>query len=198
MPWLIGSRNMSQMVNCILSFLLIIVKNNKTTGVKNEKVEWIKLKYPAPISLQKRARWSYTRVLKYQLLKLAELTNSEPHKRTDFCVNQIVQKWPSWVLSHPTQMVSQEFLQQCRARVTLSKKLVDTLKCSLPESYHPAPHWGILGFSTGVMPAWANTLPLRYAPSPFINIALRQGLTGLLRLALNSLCSPGWPAVSEH
>ena len=54
MPWLIGSRNMSQMVNCILSFLLIIVKNNKTTGVKNEKVEWIKLKYPAPISPQKR------------------------------------------------------------------------------------------------------------------------------------------------
>lgn len=145
MPWLIGSRNMSQMVNCILSFLLIIVKNNKTTGVKNEKVEWIKLKYPAPISPPKRTRWSYTRVLKYQLLKLAELTNSEPHKRTDFCVNQIVQKWPSWVLSHPTQMVSQEFLQQCRARVTLSKKLDDTLKCSLPESYHPAPHWGILG-----------------------------------------------------
>lgn len=30
---------MSQMVNYILSFLLIIVKNNKTTGVKNEKVE---------------------------------------------------------------------------------------------------------------------------------------------------------------
>lgn len=48
-----GSRNMSQMVNYILSFLLIIVKNNKATGVKNEKAEWIKLKYPAPTAPKK-------------------------------------------------------------------------------------------------------------------------------------------------
>lgn len=49
-----GSRNISQMVNYIFIILfLIIVKNNKATGVKNEKVEWIKLKYPAPISQKK-------------------------------------------------------------------------------------------------------------------------------------------------
>lgn len=45
-----GSMNLFQMVNCSLSFLLIIVKNNKTTGVKNENAERIKLKYPEPIS----------------------------------------------------------------------------------------------------------------------------------------------------
>lgn len=31
-----GGTNLFQMVNYFLSFLLIIVKNNKTTGVKNE------------------------------------------------------------------------------------------------------------------------------------------------------------------
>lgn len=45
-----GSMNLFQMVNCFLSFLLITVKNNKTTGVKNENAEGIKLKYPSPIS----------------------------------------------------------------------------------------------------------------------------------------------------
>lgn len=139
-----GSRNMSQMVNYILSFLLIIVKNNKTTGVKNETVEWIKLKYPAPISPKKRTSWSYTRVLKYQLLKLVEPTNCEPHKRTNFYVNQrMAQKWPSWVLSHPTQMVSQGFLQQCRGVVTFSNKFTGAQKCSISESY---PHYLTGGF----------------------------------------------------
>lgn len=42
--------NLFQMVNYFLSLLLIIVKNSKTTGVKNENTEGIKLKYPAPIS----------------------------------------------------------------------------------------------------------------------------------------------------
>lgn len=32
-----GSMNLFQMVNYFLSFLLIIVKNNKAMGVKNEK-----------------------------------------------------------------------------------------------------------------------------------------------------------------
>lgn len=45
-----GSMNQFQMVNYFFSFLLIIVKNNKTTSVKNENAEGIKLKYPAPVS----------------------------------------------------------------------------------------------------------------------------------------------------
>lgn len=48
-----GSMSLFQMVNYFVSFLLIIVKNNKTTRVKNENAEGINLKYPASIS-QKR------------------------------------------------------------------------------------------------------------------------------------------------
>lgn len=39
-----GSMNLFQMVNYFLSFFLIIVKHNKTTGLKNEKAEGIQLK----------------------------------------------------------------------------------------------------------------------------------------------------------
>lgn len=44
-----GSMNLFQMVNFFLSFLLIIVKNNKTTGVKNENAEENKLKNPVSL-----------------------------------------------------------------------------------------------------------------------------------------------------
>lgn len=44
-----GGMNLFQMVNDFLSFLLIIVKNNKITGVKNENAGGIKVKYPAPL-----------------------------------------------------------------------------------------------------------------------------------------------------
>lgn len=40
-----GSMNLFQVVNYFLSFLLIIVKNNMTSGMKNEDAEWIQVSY---------------------------------------------------------------------------------------------------------------------------------------------------------
>lgn len=75
-----GSMNLFQMVNCFLSFLLITVKNNKTTGVKNENADGIKLEFCTHFSKREHVE-VVRKALRRQVLERAEVIDHGLDKR---------------------------------------------------------------------------------------------------------------------